>query len=1105
MSEETIKVHTSLTAHDAASPAVKSFLGNIKKLDASLKTFNSQFANLGRTGAGSMVGMTRSTESLLASMKSAVNATKQSNQSITRDFKRANSERITDARRMFGQLEHLESNYRRQIERTAGVERRAERRSGMRGREFGSARMPAPRIRSLVFGGVAVTGGVAASFAQRMKVDAAETKAAMFGDLTSAEIKKLRTDFADRAGIRYGVGVTKAIETAVEGLKAGISKESAGAFGNLALKAQTGLDIDSAATAKLMGRITTLKGGFNQNYLGSVLNAVAVANNSTAADGNEIVEALRRSLSATVATRMSMQDLAAFDASAISIGIQPNKAGTFMSYITSEIANAKNARGQRAKDLSEAASKLGFGSRANLSAQMVSNPTQTLLTIFERLMKMPEAARAKIASLIGNREWRDELLSLASARDLIAKTITEIAAKPGFLDSAALKKIKSLNGRWASITAAMGLVVEKIGAGFESAFESISDTLIDIAASFNFDTIRDHVSALVDGLRQGFGLKNWGEAVTAIADMFNSGSLAKLKAFGKGLAEGLRETLSILKGAFTGLASLFGKGDAESMGKFTARLLGLTVALALIAPVVNVLGSISLFLLTIGAVAGGAAAGITALFVALSVGLKLSLGWVADRIFDAFRGIVEPIVGAIKSIATSVINKVRGWLGLSPIGDGGGASGSWNQRSGSAGASGSWSPPASATDFSGSRRRASGSIPSSADNSLAWSRRRVAAINTTPNIAPDLSGVTGGGLSRSAFDSTFKGTALEGKYDAIVASAKANGVPPDVFAAVIAHETGRGRNVRANNVAGLMNPDTGYRTKQGFATIDDGITAAARVVGKNYRLAGGDLGKMGQRFAPVGAANDPNGLNANWAKGVQSFRSQLSGGVAGAGYVGLGDPVSAAEQYIGKNEYTNRAELSQLVGHDVAGRANAWCARFVNTMLDKTGGKGTGSAIANSFLRYGQRVIDKASVARGDVLVQSNGRGVDQPGGHVGLATGKTRFKDGRLQLEMRSGNDGDSVRDSWRDASKLEVRRGLTSAVPTPADVIANVPPSNGAAARALLEKNNSALLGGAGGPVAININGSSHDPEALATLVQRRINEAMNWRLHDVDTAAT
>jgi uncharacterized protein (TIGR02594 family) len=700
-----------------------------------------------------------------------------------------------------------------------------------------------------------------------------------------------------------------------------------------------------------------------------------------------------------------------------------------------------------------------------MAKAMRDSPIQTINQILDNLANMPEALRTRVAKELGGRMWMDELLTLVLGRGKLKDVLKDIENRPGFLDKVALQKIKSLQGRWASITAAIGLMVEKIGGGFESAFDSVSDAIINIADRFNFDTIRDHFAALVDGLREGFGLKSWADAVNAVANAFDAGTVNKWKSYAHGFAEGLVEVVNTLKGAFTGLGSLFGKGDAESMGKFTARLLGLTVALSLLAPVVNVLGSISLFLLTIGAITSGAAAGLAALFVTLTVGSKLTLSWVADKGFSAFVALVDPVVGAIKSIATKVIDWVKGWFGFGKSSSTGGASGSWEQSS--------------ATDFSGSRRR-------------------VAALSASPaaNIMPDTSGLTGGSLSRSAFDSTFAGTALAGQYDAINAASKANGIPPALLAAVIAHETGRGRNVRANNVAGLMNPETGYRTKQGFATISDGIAAAGRVVAKNYRAAGGDLNKMGQRYAPVGAANDPGGLNAGWAKGVRSFRNTLSG----AGYAGLGDPVSAAKQYLGKNEYANRAELSNLIGHDVAGNANAWCARFVNTMLEKTGGKGTGSAIANSFLRYGQRVMDKASIARGDVLVQPNGRGVDQPGGHVGFATGRTRWMDGRLQLEMRSGNDGDSVKDSWRDASKLEVRRGLTGNVP-PADAIANVPPSNGATTNSLLQKHGSAVLGKAGGPVAININGNSHDPEALATLVQRRIDEAMNWRMHDID----
>ncbi|MGY3535770.1 hypothetical protein [Bradyrhizobium sp. USDA 4452] len=71
---------------------------------------------------------------------------------------------------------------------------------------------------------------------------------------------------------------------------------------------------------------------------------------------------------------------------------------------------------------------------------------------------------------------------------------------------------------------------------------------------------------------------------------------------------------------------------------------------------------------------------------------------------------------------------------------------------------------------------------------------------------------------------------------------------------------------------------------------------------------------------------------------------------------------------------------------------------------------------------------------------------------------------------------------------------------VPSPADAIKNVPaaPQSGVPMRG--------DFGGSGrGSVAIHINGNSHDPEALATLVQRRVDEQMNWRTHDTDSEYT
>jgi uncharacterized protein (TIGR02594 family) len=371
----------------------------------------------------------------------------------------------------------------------------------------------------------------------------------------------------------------------------------------------------------------------------------------------------------------------------------------------------------------------------------------------------------------------------------------------------------------------------------------------------------------------------------------------------------------------------------------------------------------------------------------------------------------------------------------------------------------------------------------------------------------------GGEINVIEYAKLFAGSSLAGSQADIETAAKREGIPATLLASVIAHETGRGRNVSGNNVAGLMNPDTGYRTKQGFATIGDGINAAARVVAKNWQRSGGDIDRMGKSYAPPGAANDPNGLNRNWPNAVSGYRNQLtagSGGATGISGVGGDAALKVAERYAGLNEYRDVDKLKGFMGgRDPRGAANAWCAAFVNSSLKAVGGKGTGSAIANSFQRWGQ-AVNHAAVEAGDVLVETDGKGANKTGGHVGFATGKTRLGKNGLELEMFGGNQGDAAGYKWTKSNgNLMARRGIpgvnvppTTSVPLtanvpPADNVGKVPPA-GTATGTMPGMTNTSYGGS-----TIHINGGQHDPEALATLVQRRIDEQHNYRLHDVDTS--
>jgi uncharacterized protein (TIGR02594 family) len=137
---------------------------------------------------------------------------------------------------------------------------------------------------------------------------------------------------------------------------------------------------------------------------------------------------------------------------------------------------------------------------------------------------------------------------------------------------------------------------------------------------------------------------------------------------------------------------------------------------------------------------------------------------------------------------------------------------------------------------------------------------------------------------------------------------------------------------------------------------------------------------------------------SRWERGVAEMRSQgladtqasLMSGTASNGAMsggfGSSSLVSEARRYLGGNP-TSRRSL--------------WCARFMNMVLEHTGHHGTGSDMANSFARYGQRI---SGPQVGAIAVMGR-RG----GGHVGIITGV----DARGNPIMISGNNGNRVREA--------------------------------------------------------------------------------------------
>jgi hypothetical protein len=100
-----------------------------------------------------------------------------------------------------------------------------------------------------------------------------------------------------------------------------------------------------------------------------------------------------------------------------------------------------------------------------------------------------------------------------------------------------------------------------------------------------------------------------------------------------------------------------------------------------------------------------------------------------------------------------------------------------------------------------------------------------------------------------------------------------------LFAAVIAHETGRGTSnaiQNYNNPAGIMDPSTKWTKLKKFESLDDGLIYSAKNLKRRLDQVGGDIGKLANVYAPKGADNDPQGLNAGWLNGVNSIYSELA-------------------------------------------------------------------------------------------------------------------------------------------------------------------------------------------------------------------------------------
>ncbi len=147
---------------------------------------------------------------------------------------------------------------------------------------------------------------------------------------------------------------------------------------------------------------------------------------------------------------------------------------------------------------------------------------------------------------------------------------------------------------------------------------------------------------------------------------------------------------------------------------------------------------------------------------------------------------------------------------------------------------------------------------------------------------------------------------------------------------------------------------------------------------------------------------------SRWERGVAQMQARgladANASVATNSSVGANSTVTPAGGAMASSFSSSNvvSEARRYLGGNPTGRGSLWCARFMNLVLQHSGYRGTGSDMASSFAKYGQRV---SGPQVGAIAVMSRGR----RGGHVGIVTGI----DASGNPIMISGNNGNRVREA--------------------------------------------------------------------------------------------
>jgi TP901 family phage tail tape measure protein len=1120
MMADNLDIRARLTADDQASPTIKRLLDQIKRLESKLKS------GLGKSpitssimddktlkrlqGAGKEIdglttkhlrwaravrdsgdmtaskwrqmgdeinGYAKRFDKLTGKEKDHLKSLVKNAQAYKAVWNATHRDRLKAEDRMHDNLSRLETSYlnrRLRAERAHANQVLESRRALVRNlRRLGSSAGGGGRsiVNNPAFYGLAAAYGVGhfagSSIRSATDLDRAEMNARINMDQSKLNARDLR-NWAMPRSVELGQNPARFMQTAVEAAKAGVPEEFAkGTSEMVTMLAKTfGIEVDQAmegmgyAIAQEMGagRLTDMKG---VNRLGNITAYLAA---KTAARPDQMFSFLRTGMGSGAMLGMSQEATLAFGAAGIQAGAQGQQTARFLGSLGETLAGlsmeAKTIQGHghrspKDRKFLSLPGQLGYGGYADIEQRIRKDPNTAVFDLIKSFSKIkaPLDREQAMTSMFGA-EFARFLANMISSPEMLDRTM-QLAKEAGaqkeganFVSEAWGEFMKSLEFFIDRIKATWSVLKSELGDVLKPFIQQFSDWVTDWYKVVQTGGIKQRFKAVLDGLTEGF-LGKPGSFRDLLDSAFgepgegNGGQTESFFKFAKGFAEGLKSFATTFVEVFKTIGRFFGSGDAEAMGRLAAQVTGLVIALTALSPVLSVFSSMVAIIGSIVAILGGPAA-----------------------------------IGAAAAL-----------LGEKYTPD------SAKKR-----------PGESTSDYLKRRQEHKNNLyKKSSGDGLDPSMIHPMSYRSSVDGLADQINKFGGKVERAAFmgngitDFSSRGRSYGGSAGGLGGGGSAGGIQA---------------------LSGIGTPDALLKSTPGAALPNFGMGS------KGIIKSDGALNAMDQKwFGGSGGVNRES--IPSFSGGGGSAADNLGAGLQGNAFLAARRARFGEEIKNDPNLRLHLAAMQMTEGISGGGTIESLMNRqdMQGSSLRKgLGFSADGQINPRSFygpIRRGEiygairklqanpKLFEKYDAYTQRALSGSHAIGGYTDQGLPSDPNGSRRTGIPGFKISPKDGNeftDWVGPGSSWGRGRggamnyRKFIEQGIAGSgqspignVPTPAEAIQNVPPA--------MVPNNDASLGGrgGGGPVAIHINGSSHDPEALATLVQRRIDESMNWRSHD------